>query len=99
MDYVPERADLATKGLDLLGKTAMTKRRLRDSDAEPNPTRHPVWMSPYFSGPRDLDSVTGGLWVGLACAWGTSGACVSGYLARIQWFTNRQVIRYDLSIV
>ena len=29
----------------------------------------------------DLDPLTGEWWVGLACAWGISGACVSGYLA------------------
>ena len=29
----------------------------------------------------DLDPLTGEWWVGSACAWGTSGACVSGYLA------------------
>ena len=36
--------------------------------------------SPSLDG--DLDPVTGGWWVSLACAWGTSGACVSGYPAR-----------------
>ena len=30
---------------------------------------------------RDLDPLTGEWWVGPACAWGTSGACVSGYPA------------------
>ena len=29
----------------------------------------------------DLDPVTGEWWVGPACPWGTSGACVSGYPA------------------
>ena len=37
----------------------------------------------------DLDPVIGVEWVGLVCAWGTNRACVSGYLARIHWFTNR----------
>ena len=37
----------------------------------------------------DLDPVTRVEWVSLACAWGTSGACVLGYLARIHWFVNR----------
>ena len=29
----------------------------------------------------DLDPLTGEWWVGLDCAWGTSGVCVSGYPA------------------
>ena len=37
--------------------------------------------SPSLDG--DLDPVTGVEWVGLVCAWGTNGACVSGYLAGI----------------
>ena len=37
--------------------------------------------SPSLDG--DLDPVTGVEWVGLVCVWGTNGACVSGYLARI----------------
>ena len=37
---------------------------------------------------RDLDLSTGVEWVGLVCAWGTSEACVLGYLARIYWFAN-----------
>ena len=32
---------------------------------------------------RDLDPVTGVEWIGLVCAWGTNGACVSGYPAGI----------------
>ena len=48
---------------------------------------------------RDLDPLTGEWWVGLACAWDTSGACVLGYPVRIHQFTNRHVIRYDLAIV
>ena len=48
---------------------------------------------------RDLDPLTGEWWVGLACAWGTSEACVLGYLARIHWFVNRFVIRYDFSMI
>ena len=28
--------------------------------------------------------------VGLVYAWGTNGACVSGYPAGIHWFTNRR---------
>ena len=39
---------------------------------------------------EDMDSVIGVEWVGLVCAWGTNGACVSGYPARIHWFTNRR---------
>ena len=35
--------------------------------------------SPSLDG--DLDPLTGEWWVGPACAWGTSGMCVSGYLA------------------
>ena len=31
----------------------------------------------------DLDPVTGVEWVGLVCAWGINGACVSGYPAGI----------------
>ena len=31
---------------------------------------------------RDLDPLIVEWWVGPACAWGTSGACVSGYPAR-----------------
>ena len=38
---------------------------------------------------RDLDPMIGVEWVGLVCAWGTNGVCVSGYPARIHWFTNR----------
>ena len=30
---------------------------------------------------EDLDPLIGEWWVGPTCAWGTSGACVSGYLA------------------
>ena len=37
----------------------------------------------------ELDPVTGVEWVGLVCAWGTDGACVSGYLAGIHLFMNR----------
>ena len=48
---------------------------------------------------RDLDPLTGVRRVGLVCAWGINGACVSGYLAGIHWFTNRRVIRYDLAMV
>ena len=39
---------------------------------------------------EDLDPLIGEWWVGLACAWGTSGACVSRYLG---------VLRYDLARV
>ena len=38
----------------------------------------------------DLDLVTGVEWVGLVCAWGTNGACVSWYLARIHWLANHR---------
>ena len=38
---------------------------------------------------RDLDPMIGVEWVGLIYAWGTSEACVLGYLAGIHWFTNR----------
>ena len=37
----------------------------------------------------DLDPLTGVEWVGLVCVWGTSEACVLGYLAGIHWFMNR----------
>ena len=37
---------------------------------------------------RDLDPMIGVEWVGLVCAWGINGACVSGYPARIHWFAN-----------
>ena len=30
---------------------------------------------------EDLDPLIGEWWVGPACAWSTSGACVSGYTA------------------
>ena len=43
--------------------------------------------------------MTGVEWVGLVCAQGTNGACVSGYPAGIYWFTNRCVIWYDLAMV
>ena len=42
--------------------------------------------SPSLDG--DLDPMTGVEWVGIVCAWGTNGACVLGYLARIHWFVN-----------
>ena len=42
--------------------------------------------SPSLDG--DLDPVTEVEWVGLVCAWGTNGACVLGYPARIHWFVN-----------
>ena len=44
--------------------------------------------SPSLDG--DLDPMTGVERVGLVCALGTSGACVSGYPTRIHWFTNRR---------
>ena len=47
----------------------------------------------------DLDPLAGEWWDGLAYAWGTSGACVSGYPARIHWFANHHVIRYDLAMI
>ena len=53
--------------------------------------------SPSFDG--DLDPLTGEWWVGSACDWGTSGVCVLGYLARLYWFTNRHIIRYELSTI
>ena len=43
--------------------------------------------SPSLDG--DLDPVTREWWVGPVCAYGTSGACVSGYPAVIHWFANR----------
>ena len=46
-----------------------------------------VW-SPSLNG--DLDPVIGVEWVGLVCAWGTNGTCVSGYPAVIHWFANRR---------
>ena len=39
---------------------------------------------------EDLELVIGVKWVGLVYAWGTNGACVSGYPAGIDWFTNRR---------
>ena len=53
--------------------------------------------SPSLDG--DLDSLTGEWWVGLTCAYGISGACVSGYPAGIHWFMNRDMIRYDLAMI
>ena len=53
--------------------------------------------SPSLDG--DLDPVTGVECVGLVSAWGTNGACISGYPARIHWFMNRHVIRYDLAMI
>ena len=54
--------------------------------------------SPSLDG--DLDPVIGVEWVGLICAWGTNGACVSGYPAGI---IGLQIVvsmrRYDLSMV
>ena len=50
--------------------------------------------SPSLDG--DLDLVIGVEWVGLVCAWGTNGACVSGYLTEIHWFVNhhfRETVR------
>ena len=44
--------------------------------------------SPSLDG--DMDLVIGVECVGLVCAWGTNGACVSGYPAGIHWFTNRR---------
>ena len=44
--------------------------------------------SPSLDG--DLDPVSGVEWIGLVCAYGTNGACVSGYPARIHWLTNRR---------
>ena len=37
-----------------------------------------------------LDLLTGEWWVGLAYAWGTSGASILGYPAVIHWFANRR---------
>ena len=53
--------------------------------------------SPSLDG--DLDPLTGEWWIGLACVWGTSEACASGYPAGIHWFMNHRVIRYDLAMV
>ena len=47
----------------------------------------------------DLDPLTGEWWVDLACAWGTSGACVLGYPAGIHWFVNHRVRQYNLAMV
>ena len=47
----------------------------------------------------DLDPLIGEWWVGLACVWGTSGACVLGYPAGLYWFMNRHVIWHDLSTI
>ena len=43
--------------------------------------------SPSLDG--DLDLATGVEWVGLVCAWGINGTCVSGYPVGIHWFMNR----------
>ena len=48
---------------------------------------------------RDLDPLIGEWWVGPACVWGTSEACVLGYPTKLHWFANRHVIRYDLSTI
>ena len=53
--------------------------------------------SPSLDG--DLDPSIGVEWVGLVYAWGTNRVCVLGYPARIHWFVNHRVIRYDLSTV
>ena len=52
--------------------------------------------SPSLDG--DLDPLIGEWWVGPACAWGTSGACVLEYPAGLHWFMNCHVIRYDLAM-
>ena len=57
------------------------------------------WRFGVLSLDGDLDPMTGVEWVSLACAWGTSGACVLGYPARIHWFANRCVIWYDLAMI
>ena len=44
--------------------------------------------SPSLDG--DLDPVSGVEWIGLVCAWGTNGACVSGYPTGIHWFMNHR---------
>ena len=44
--------------------------------------------SPNLDG--DLDPVIGVEWVGLDCAWGTNGACVLGYPARIHLLANHR---------
>ena len=48
---------------------------------------------------RDLDPLTGEWWVGVSCAWDTSGACVLGYLAGIHWLANCHVTRYGLAMI
>ena len=53
--------------------------------------------SPSLDG--DLDPLIEEWWVGLAYAWDTSGACVSGYPAGIHRFMNRRVIRYNLAMI
>ena len=53
--------------------------------------------SPSLDG--DMDPLIGEWWVGLACAWGTRGACVLGYSTGIHLFMNRRVIRYDLAMI
>ena len=61
-------------------------------------SRTQVWglESKFGWGPRPLNRE---LWVGLACAWGTSEAYVLGYPAGIHWFMNRRMMRYDLAMV
>ena len=48
--------------------------------------------SPSLDG--DLNPMIGVERVGLVYAWGTSEACVSGYLARIHWFMNRRLCEW-----
>ena len=56
-----------------------------------------VW-SPSLD--EDIDPMTGVKWVDLVCAWGTNGACVSGYPAG---YIGSQIAvsvrRYDLAMV
>ena len=62
-------------------------------------TRSQVLGASSLSLDGDLDPLIGEWWLCLACAWGTSGACVSGYPAGIHWFVNRHVIRFDLATI
>ena len=54
--------------------------------------------SPSLDG--DLDPMTGVEWVGLVCAWGTNGLCVSG--TQLGYIGSRITVsmrRYDLAMV
>ena len=53
-------------------------------------TRSQVLEAWSLSLDGDLDPLTGVEWVGLVFTWGTSEACILGYLAGIHCFTNHR---------